>query len=52
MSCSSRTSSGIRYGNPYYWDLVLLEAVRAEPNITLYLNTDVRISMPRPRTSG
>ncbi|TWD79552.1 FAD dependent oxidoreductase [Kribbella amoyensis] len=29
-------------GNPYYWDLVLLEAVRAEPNITLFLNTDVR----------
>ncbi|MEU8227822.1 FAD-dependent oxidoreductase [Kribbella sp. NPDC048915] len=29
-------------GNPYYWDLVLLEAVRAEPRITLYLNTDVR----------
>ncbi|WP_235939764.1 FAD-dependent oxidoreductase [Occultella kanbiaonis] len=29
-------------GNPYYWDLVVLEAVRAEPNITLFLNTDVR----------
>jgi hypothetical protein len=29
-------------GNPYYWDLVLLEAVRAEPNIQLFLNTDVR----------
>ncbi|MEV5964967.1 FAD-dependent oxidoreductase [Kribbella sp. NPDC051952] len=29
-------------GNPYYWDLVLLEAVRAEPLISLYLNTDVR----------
>ena len=29
-------------GNPYYWDLVLLEAVRAEPRISLYLNTDVR----------
>ncbi|MEV0792553.1 FAD-dependent oxidoreductase [Kribbella sp. NPDC050459] len=28
-------------GNPYYWDLVILEAVRAEPNITLFLNTDV-----------
>jgi FAD dependent oxidoreductase len=28
-------------GNPYYWDLVLLEAVRAEPNISLFLNTDV-----------
>ncbi|HEY8458133.1 MAG TPA: FAD-dependent oxidoreductase [Actinopolymorphaceae bacterium] len=29
-------------GNPYYWDLVILEAVRAEPNLTLFLNTDVR----------
>lgn len=28
-------------GNPYLWDLVILEAVRAESNITLYLNTDV-----------
>ncbi|WP_022919502.1 FAD-dependent oxidoreductase [Ruania albidiflava] len=29
-------------GNPYYWDLVVLEAVRAEENIELFLNTDVR----------
>ncbi|MFJ1614402.1 FAD-dependent oxidoreductase [Streptomyces sp. NPDC088251] len=29
-------------GNPYYWDAVVLDAVRAEPGITLYLNTDVR----------
>lgn len=29
-------------GNPYLWDAVLLDAVRAEPNITLYLNTDVQ----------
>ena len=29
-------------GNPYYWDLVVLEAVRAEPNIRVFLNTDVR----------
>lgn len=29
-------------GNPYLWDLTLLEAVKAEPNIGLYLNTDVR----------
>lgn len=28
-------------GNPYLWDLVVLETVLAEPNITLYLNTDV-----------
>lgn len=29
-------------GNPYYWDLTVLEAVRAEPNLELFLNTDVR----------
>ncbi|MEK3883293.1 FAD-dependent oxidoreductase [Paenibacillus sp. PL2-23] len=28
-------------GNPYYWDLVVHEAVLAEPNIQLFLNTDV-----------
>lgn len=28
-------------GNPYLWDLTVLEAVKAEPNITLFLNTDV-----------
>lgn len=28
-------------GNPYLWDLVVLEAIKAESNITLYLNTDV-----------
>lgn len=28
-------------GNPYLWDLVVLEAVRAESRITLFLNTDV-----------
>ncbi|MCA1791282.1 MAG: FAD-dependent oxidoreductase, partial [Thioalkalivibrio sp.] len=28
-------------GNPYLWDLVLLEAVRREPNVQLFLNTDV-----------
>jgi hypothetical protein len=28
-------------GNPYYWDLLLLEKVRAEPGIDLFLNTDV-----------
>jgi hypothetical protein len=28
-------------GNPYYWDLVLMEKVRAEKNIDLFLNTDV-----------
>lgn len=28
-------------GNPYYWDLVVLETVLAEPNISLFLNTDV-----------
>ncbi len=30
------------HGNPYYWDLVVLDAVKSEPNIDLYLNTDVR----------
>ena len=28
-------------GNPHLWDMVILDAVRAEPNIRLYLNTDV-----------
>ncbi|MEU3831829.1 FAD-dependent oxidoreductase [Streptomyces microflavus] len=29
-------------GNPYLWDQVVLDAVRAEPGIRLFLNTDVR----------
>ena len=29
-------------GNPYFWDQVVHDAVRAEPNIQLFLNTDVR----------
>lgn len=29
-------------GNPHYWDQVVLDIVRAEPNIQLFLNTDVR----------
>ncbi|ERK71275.1 hypothetical protein N136_02411, partial [Leifsonia aquatica ATCC 14665] len=28
-------------GNPYFWDQVVLDAVRAEPGIRLFLNTDV-----------
>ncbi|QMV40653.1 FAD-dependent oxidoreductase [Cohnella cholangitidis] len=28
-------------GNPYLWDLVVLETVLAEPNLRLFLNTDV-----------
>ncbi len=28
-------------GNPYYWDLVMLDAIKAEANIQLFLNTDV-----------
>jgi len=28
-------------GNPYLWDLIVLETVKAEPNIRLFLNTDV-----------
>lgn len=29
-------------GNPYYWDGVVHDAVLAEPNLRLFLNTDVR----------
>ena len=29
-------------GNPIYWDDVVLDTVRREPNIRLFLNTDVR----------
>lgn len=29
-------------GNPYYWDLTVLRAVKAEPRIQLFLNTDIR----------
>ena len=29
-------------GNPYMWDALLLDKVKSEPNISLYLNTDVR----------
>lgn len=29
------------HGNPYLWDLVVLETVIAEPNLELFLNTDV-----------
>ena len=29
-------------GNPIIWDEVVFDAVRAEPNITVFLNTDVR----------
>jgi len=39
-------------GNPYYWDLVILEAVKAEPTIDLYLNTDVRDVRMRDAASG
>lgn len=28
-------------GNPYLWDLIVLEKVKAEKNIQLFLNTDV-----------
>jgi len=28
-------------GNPYFWDLTVLQKVRAEKNIQLFLNTDV-----------
>ncbi|WP_420813822.1 FAD-dependent oxidoreductase, partial [Phytoactinopolyspora endophytica] len=29
-------------GNPYLWDALILETVKAEPNISLFLNTDCR----------
>lgn len=28
-------------GNPYLWDMIILEKVKAESNISLFLNTDV-----------
>lgn len=28
-------------GNPFFWDLVVMETVRTEKNISLFLNTDV-----------
>jgi hypothetical protein len=28
-------------GNPVYWDDVVLDTVRREPNLTLFLNTEV-----------
>ncbi|MEU0569093.1 FAD-dependent oxidoreductase [Nonomuraea sp. NPDC005983] len=31
------------HGNPYFWDTTVLDAVRAEPNVSLFLNTDVRL---------
>ena len=30
-------------GNPYLWDALIYEKVTSEPNISLFLNTDVRI---------
>ncbi|MET0735037.1 MAG: FAD-dependent oxidoreductase [Microbacterium sp.] len=30
-------------GNPHFWDQVVHDAVRAEPGIRLFLNTDVRV---------
>jgi len=37
-------------GNPYYWDQTVLDLVRAEPNIRLHLNTDVRTTIMRETT--
>ncbi|WP_105565760.1 FAD-dependent oxidoreductase [Microbacterium halophytorum] len=40
-------------GNPHYWDQVVLDAVRAEPGVSLFLNTDVReIEMGGPSNDG
>ncbi|MFF8615911.1 FAD-dependent oxidoreductase [Streptomyces sp. NPDC015350] len=40
-------------GNPHYWDQVVLDALFAEPNLTLFLNTDVRevAAGGRPRSA-
>ena len=38
-------------GNPYYWDLLLLEKVRAEADLDLYLNTEItQVSAGGPQT--
>lgn len=40
-------------GNPYYWDQTVLDLVRAEPNVALHLNTDVRqLEMGEPGPDG
>jgi hypothetical protein len=40
-------------GNPYYWDQTILDLVRAEPNLQLHLNTDVRtVTMEGAATDG
>ncbi|MFE3452595.1 FAD-dependent oxidoreductase [Nonomuraea sp. NPDC059194] len=36
------------HGNPYFWDTTVLDFVRAEPNISLFLNTDVRTVSASP----
>ncbi|PWH05277.1 pyridine nucleotide-disulfide oxidoreductase [Brachybacterium endophyticum] len=39
-------------GNPYYWDMLLLEKVKAESNIELFLNTEViEVEADGPRES-
>lgn len=38
-------------GNPYLWDVLLLEKVRAEANIDLFLNTEIfKVNMKDPAT--
>lgn len=38
-------------GNPYFWDALLIEKVRAEPNIHLFLNTQIEtVTMADPET--
>lgn len=39
-------------GNPVHWDEVVWDAVRAEENIRVFLNTDVRDPPPRTWTAS
>ncbi|WP_420369538.1 FAD-dependent oxidoreductase [Curtobacterium sp. L1-20] len=39
-------------GNAVYWDQVVLDLVRAEPNLHLHLNTDVRTVATAPGEDG
>ncbi|WP_168118802.1 FAD-dependent oxidoreductase [Paenibacillus sp. HB172176] len=39
-------------GNPYIWDLILLEAVKAEPGISLFLNTEIMDITAFPLENG
>ncbi len=38
-------------GNPYFWDALLIEKVRAEANITLFLNTQIETVQMKDATA-